>query len=53
MGHNAPRLQSNLPGMSCSFQKETFVCEQKETGDLEDRAMEQDDGLGFGIGGMA
>ena len=34
-------------------QKETVVCEQNETGVLEDRAMEQDDGFGFGIGGMA
>jgi len=30
--------------VSCSFQKETFVCGQKETR-LKDRAMEQDCGF--------
>ena len=47
--------------MSCNEQKETFVCEQKETGVcgqketvlLEDRAMEQEDGFGFGVGIVA
>jgi hypothetical protein len=29
------------------------VCEQKETRDLEDWAMEQEDGFGFGIGSVA
>ena len=29
------------------------MCEQKETGELEDWAMEQDDGFGFGIGSVA
>ncbi len=29
------------------------MCEQKETGDLEDWAMEQDEGVGLGIGSVA
>ena len=32
--------------MSCSFQKETFVCVQKETF-LKGRAMEENDGFGL------
>ena len=44
--------------VSCNFQKETFacghkatgVCDQKETGILEDWAVQEHDGFGFGIG---
>jgi hypothetical protein len=43
--------QPHRSSVSCSIQKETFVCDQKESG-LENRAMEQDDGFGFGIGGL-
>ena len=32
--------------LSCSFQKETFACEQKETW-LKDRTMEENDGFGL------
>jgi len=38
--------------MSCNFQKRNFVSEQKRKGS-EDRVMEQDDGSGFRIGGIA
>jgi hypothetical protein len=34
--------------LSCSFQKETFVCGQKETG-LKDWAMEEDGGFSLRI----
>ena len=44
--------QAGSHGMSCSFQKENFVCGQKETG-LEDWTMEQNGGFGFWIWGVA
>jgi hypothetical protein len=38
------RSQDFVTSLSCSFQKENFVCDQKENF-LEDWAMEQDDGF--------
>jgi hypothetical protein len=38
--------------LSCSFQNRNFVCEQNRTGS-EDGDMEQDEGFGFLVWGMA
>ena len=43
-GHASRRMQVRKDGVSCSFQKRT---------DSEHRTMEQDDGFGLGIGGVA
>ena len=49
----AARWQDRTFGLSCNFQKETFACEQKETGILEDWAVQEHHGFGCGIGRLA
>src|ERR1017187_3499048 len=44
--------QGTLMGVSCNIQKGKRVCDQKRKGS-EDGAMEQNDGFGAGVWGMA
>ena len=43
----------NIIFLSCSIQNRNSVCEQNRTGGLEDRAVEQEHGLGFDRGLVA
>ena len=45
-------MQPNSLALSCSFQNRNFVCDQNRTGS-EDGGMEEDEGFGFGIWGVA
>ena len=49
----ASRWQQAEDALSCSFQKGTSACDQKRTGGLEDGAMEQDEGFGGWVRGVA